>query len=126
MVESRDLTDVAGRLGAALKRGPDWLWRYLLALAALTFAYLLAALLLRTMGPQMTIVVSLLGDLVFLGAAWLGYGPGLLVGTLLTFVVPRFLVPGEPPNADFGRFGVLLFMSILISRVSSSKRRSET
>ena len=73
-----------------------------------------------------TIVVSLLGDVVFLGAAWLGYGPGVLVCFLLTFIVPPLLVPGRPINAEFGKFALLLFVSLLVSRIGTSKRRTET
>jgi two-component system, cell cycle sensor histidine kinase and response regulator CckA len=113
------------QIDAQLKHYPDWLRAYILTLAALTAATVLAAIFLRAIGPQATIVVSLLGDLVFLGAAWLGYGPGILVCALITFAVPPLLAPGHHLNVDFGRFGLLLIISLLISRVSSSKRRSE-
>jgi PAS domain S-box-containing protein len=66
-----------------------------------------------------------LGDLVFLGAAWLGYGPGIVVCFLITFVVPRLLVPGGPVSTDLGHFGILVLISLLVSRISVSKRRSE-
>ena len=119
------LTHAFGRVDAQLKRWPDWLRRYTLALSALTVATLLAELLLQAIGPKATVLVSVLGDVVFLGAAWLGYGPGILVCSLITFVIPPLLVPGRPVSADLGRFGVLLFISVLISWISASKRRSE-
>jgi len=107
------------------QRLPDRVRPYVYALAALTGASLLAGLLLRVIGTKATILVSLLGDVVFLGAAWLGYGPGIVVCFLLTFVVPPLLVPGRPVSADLGKFGLLVFISLLISRIASSKRRSE-
>jgi PAS domain S-box-containing protein len=113
------------QIDAWLKRYPGWLRGYILALAALSAATLLAIILLRTIGPKTTVVISLLSDLVFLGAAWLGYGPGILVTLLITFAAPPLLAPGEPLNVDLGRFALLLIISLLVSRVSSSKRRSE-
>ena len=109
-----------------LERLPGWLRPYVLSMAGLTGLSLLAAILLRTVGAKAMVVVSLLGDLAFLGAAWLGYGPGIIVCLLITFVVPPLLVPGRPPNADAGRLGILLVLSLLVSRMSASKRRSES
>src|SRR5579863_8641764 len=108
-----------------LKRGPEWLRRYLFALAALIGASLLAVVLLRTIGLKATVLVSLLGDLVFLGAAWLGYGPGILVCILITFVVPPVLLPDRPFHPDLSRFVLLLTLSLFISWVSASRRRAE-
>src|SRR5689334_11674228 len=93
----------------------DHLRPYLIALGALAAATPVAVVLLRTVGTKATLVVSLLGDVVFLIAAWLGYGPGILVSVLITFVVPALLVPGKPVNADLGKFALLLFISVLVS-----------
>jgi PAS domain S-box-containing protein len=109
-----------------LRRLPDWLRRYAIVLAALIAGCGLAVLLLHTVGNKARIVVSLLGDLVFLGAAWMGYGPGVLVLTLLIFVVPRILVPNEPLKVNLGQFGLLTIISLLVSRISSSKRQTES
>jgi len=104
---------------------PQRLRPYVIAVGALVGACAVAALLLRTIGPRATIVVSLLGDLVFLGSAWLGYGPGLVVCFLLLFVAPRVLVPGKPHPVDLGQFALLVIISLLVSRLSQTTRRSE-
>jgi len=114
------------RIDMRLRRLPDWLRRYVVVLAALIAACGLAVLLLRTVGSQARIVISLLGDLVFLGAAWMGYGPGVLALALIIFVVPRLLVPGQPLKVDVGQFGLLTIISLLVSRISSSKRQTES
>jgi PAS domain S-box-containing protein len=109
-----------------MMRLPDWLRRYVIVLAALVFGCALSALLLHTVGDKARIVVSLMGDLLFLGAAWIGYGPGLLVLALIIFLVPRILVPGEPSHVDLGQFVLLSIISLLVSRISSSKRQTES
>jgi PAS domain S-box-containing protein len=113
------------RLDARLHLLPDWLRRYVIALAAETFTVGLAAILLHTAGAKLTLVYSLLGDLLILGSAWLGYGPGILVCTLTTYLVPRILLPNRPSHVDFGRFALLIIISMLISRISVSKRKTE-
>jgi two-component system cell cycle sensor histidine kinase/response regulator CckA len=100
--------------------------RYVIVLAALIAGTGLAVLLLHTFGNKAKIVVSLLGDLVFLGAAWMGYGPGILALAAIRFVVPRILTPGHPSHVDIGQFGLLTIISLLVSRISSSKRQTET
>ena len=62
--------------------------------------------------------------LLILGAAWLGYGPGLLVCSLTTFLLPPLLL-SQPPGVQIGRFGLLIVVSLLVSRLSASKRRTE-
>jgi two-component system cell cycle sensor histidine kinase/response regulator CckA len=113
------------QVDAQLRRLPDWLRRYVIVLTALVAVSGLAALLLHTFGDKTRIIISLLGDLVFLGAAWVGYGPGVLVLALIIFVVPRILVPGQPAHVDLGQFALLNVMSLLVSRISSSKRKAE-
>ena len=113
------------RIETQVHRLSDRVRPYVLALAALAAASLVAAFLLRVAGAKAAIAVSLLGDLVFLGAAWLGYGPGLLTCVLMTYAVPPLLMPGRPLQTDLGRFGLLVFLSLLISWVGASRRRSE-
>src|SRR5438309_1377297 len=108
-----------------LRRLPDWLRRYIVVLAALTAGCALSALLLHTFGNKARPAITLMGDLVFLGAAWMGYGQGVLVLALIVFLVPRILVPGEPSHVDLGQFILLTVISFLVSRISSSKRRTE-
>ncbi len=57
-----------------MRRWSDRLRRYVIALAALVVGCGVAAVLLHTVGDKARIVISLMGDLLFLGAAWLGYG----------------------------------------------------
>jgi PAS domain S-box-containing protein len=80
---------------------------------------------LNAFGTKATLFVSLIGDVVFLGCAWLGYGEGLLAGILITFVIPRLLLPGTPLHPDVGRFGLLLVLSLLVSSISRYKRKAE-
>jgi two-component system cell cycle sensor histidine kinase/response regulator CckA len=107
-----------------LKQPPQSLRGYGLSLGALFGATVLATISRRLIGPKGTVLVSLMGNLVVLLAAWIGYGPGILTCVLITFVIPRLFAAGQV-NVNWSRFGVLLFISLLVSRVSASKRRSE-
>jgi two-component system cell cycle sensor histidine kinase/response regulator CckA len=60
-----------------------------------------------------------------LGSSWLGYGAGLLTWTLVTFVVPKALGLPQRQPTDPLRFGLLLLVSVLISRIAASGRRRE-
>ncbi|MEI9970664.1 MAG: DUF4118 domain-containing protein [Ignavibacteriota bacterium] len=108
-----------------LRRLPAWMPPYVVSLTALAGGFLVAVGLLRVFGANAAPIVSLLGDLVFLLSAWCGYGPGILVCSLILFVVPPLLTPGRVRHVDLERFGLILFISLLVSRVSASKRRSE-
>src|SRR5579872_3285437 len=72
------------RLG--LDRLPDRLRRYTIAAVAFVGALALATILLRIFGTKPAVIYSLLFDLLIMGSAWLGYGPGVLVCTLTTFL----------------------------------------
>jgi two-component system cell cycle sensor histidine kinase/response regulator CckA len=120
-----DLNRLLRTVGDPMRRLPDWLRRYVIASIALTLTVGVAVVLARTVGTKSTVVYSLLGDLLVLGCAWLGYGPGILVCTVTVYVVPHILLPGQPSHVDPGRFGVLIFICLLISRISTSKRRAE-
>jgi two-component system, cell cycle sensor histidine kinase and response regulator CckA len=120
------------RLSAAVRKWdsefrklPDWPRRYGLAMAALFAATAISAILMRTVGRKASLVYALLFELLIMGAAWLGYGPGLLVCALVTFVIPGILMPARASHVDFGRFGLLVVISLLISRISTSKRSTE-
>lgn len=104
---------------------PDWLRRYLFAFSQLTLGTALAALLLNAFGTKATVFVSLIGDVAFLGCAWLGYGEGILAGILITFLIPRLLLPGTPLHPDVGRFGLLIILSLLVSSIARYKRKVE-
>jgi len=113
------------RFAVPLGRLPAWSRPYVISLAALSLAFVAAWTLLHTIGMKATIVVSLLGDLVFLGSAWLGYGPGVLICSLIVFVVPPLLTPDRPFQVNWGQFVLLTIISLLVSRIASSKRRNE-
>ncbi len=104
---------------------PVWLRRYLFAFSQLTLGTALAALLMNAFGTKATLAVSLIGDVVFLACAWLGYGEGVLAGILITFFIPRLLLPGTPLHPDVGRFGLVLILSLLVSSISRYKRKAE-
>jgi PAS domain S-box-containing protein len=71
------------------------------------------------------VVISLLLILVLLGSSWLGYGVGVMTWTLATFVLPKVmgLTPRQP--RDPYRLGLMLLVSLLISRIAASGRRRE-
>jgi two-component system cell cycle sensor histidine kinase/response regulator CckA len=109
-----------------LHRLPDWLRRYTVVVLALIVGTALAALLLHAFGNKAVIIISLIGDVVFLAAAWMGYGPGVLAIAVIVFIVPHILKPGQPSHVDPGQFGLFLIISVLVSRISSSKRKTES
>ncbi len=113
------------RIAESFAGVPDWLRRYLLAFSLLGLGTALAALLLNAFGPKATLVVSLIGDVAFLGCAWLGYGEGMLAGLLITFFIPRLLLPGTPLHPDGGRFGLLIVLSLVVSSIARYKRKAE-
>jgi two-component system cell cycle sensor histidine kinase/response regulator CckA len=109
-----------------LQHLPDWLRRYTVVAFVLIAGTALAVFLLHAIGNQARIIISLIGDVVFLGAAWMGYGPGLLAIAVIVFIVPHILKPGQPSHVDPGQFGLFLIISLLVSRISSSKRKTES
>src|SRR5579864_5713702 len=91
-----ELRRVTARESARFRRVPDWLRAYLVALGTLAVIVALSALILHFVGLRAAPFCSLL-LLILLGrAAWLGYGPGLLVAILTLFVVQSILIPGKP------------------------------
>ncbi len=113
------------RINDFFKCLPVWLRRYFFAFSQLTLGTALASFLLHAFGAKSTVFVSLIGDVVFLACAWLGFGEGLLAATLITFVIPRLLLPGTPLHPDVGRFGLVLVLSLLVSSISAYKRKAE-
>lgn len=57
-------------------------------------------------------------------AAWLGYGPGLLVCSVTILLLPLLWL-GRLPHVNVGRFGLLIVGSLLVSRWWASKSRTE-
>jgi PAS domain S-box-containing protein len=71
-------------------------------------------------------VIQVLYYVLLLGAAWLGYGPGLLVWTLTLVAVPMLLgTTRQFRKSDPIIFGLALLVSILISRIAQTRRKRE-
>jgi PAS domain S-box-containing protein len=109
-----------------IERIPPGPRSYALAISALMLTTAIFAILLNTVGRRASLVYVLLFDVLIMAASWLGYGPGLLVCTLCTFVIPKLLLPNRPLHPDLGRFAMLVMISLLISTISRSKRKTET
>ena len=92
-----------------LNKFPEWLRPYIIAVIALAGAIALTEVLLHTLGTQGSLAYVLLYVLLILGGAWLGYGPGLLVCWVTTFLLPPLLL-GRPPQMDMARFGLLMIV----------------
>jgi len=120
-----------GNAVPVLRRLPLWLQPYAIAfagLAALTGATVAAQRALGVPLPGALGVLLVFGFLVlFLGAAWLGYGPGIAVCLLMTVVLPRLTVTRTPPRnrLDLIRFVLVLAISLLVSYIGSFHRRRE-
>jgi len=110
---------------AQLRRWPDWLRRYAVVFSGLIVGTALAAFLLHTIGSKARVIISLMGDLLVLGAAWMGYGPGLVAVAVIFFVVPYILRPGQPLHVDPNQLALFSIIALLISRISSGKRKTE-
>jgi len=93
----------------------------------LTFFVALAYLLLKMFGRNATVVFGLFSFIVIFGAAWLGYSQGVLVCTLLTYAVTPILSsrPFHPGQVDLRRFGVLLLISLLVSKIAAMVRHRQ-
>ena len=110
-----------------LKRIPDPLLRYAAALLLLALLAGLAFLTRFAFGFGASVLYGLFYFIAILGAAWLGYGQGLVVCTLLTYVVaPWFSTrPVRFRPIDLGRFAVLLAFSLAVSTISFLVRRRQ-
>src|SRR5581483_10399732 len=111
----------------ALKRVPEYLLSHLCALTLLAAFTALSILLLAVFGRPVAVLFVLFEFVVVFGAAWLGYSPGILVCTLLTFAVAPMMSPRafHASHMDLQRFGVLLLISILVSRIGQMVRQRQ-
>jgi PAS domain S-box-containing protein len=81
------------------------------------------------LGPGHPILNGLLwltSVLTLLSAAWLGYGPGLMVSALTA--LGMFIRPGRPApplSSTFLQFGLLATISLLVSSIAAGNRRRE-
>ncbi len=119
------LNEIIRRLRATL---PDPVWRYaapLGLLIVLTGATYLWYEVLGWRNPVFGGIVVVAYFLLLLGAAWVGYGPGLLV-LLLTTLLPRFLGTGPHTfSRDVVRYLLGAVICVLISRLGQTQRRRE-
>src|SRR5260370_32926619 len=102
------LKELVRRVDAGLGRLPKWLRPYVSALTELLLVVLLVILVLKFVGMKAAGVGSLVLVLFVLGAAWHGYGPGLLVCVLTFFVIPPLLLPKRPHNVPPVQFAILV------------------
>ncbi len=109
-----------------LRRLPSWLRDYVVALAWLVFVVGCCALLLHTIGPKASPFCSLLLLIAMARAAWIGYGPGLLVCGLTVFVALDVLVPNKPHPVAPLSLAVVVAILLILSRVAQGKRRTES
>ena len=114
------------------EKGPGPAFGYLVPVGVLALLTAAAWSVLHFLGPGHLVIngiFSLFLLLVLLGSAWLGYGPGLLICALVTFVLPHILVnptrPAAPPTTWLLQFGLLGVFSVLVSRIASGNRRRE-
>jgi PAS domain S-box-containing protein len=99
--------------------------RYVAALVALALATVLA-LVLYVLLPSTRGAYGLVFLIALMAAAWQGYGPGILAVLIAVLGLPFLLVPGFAlARVDLGRGGLLLLISVLISRLSTSRARTE-
>ncbi|HEV3198703.1 MAG TPA: PAS domain S-box protein [Bryobacteraceae bacterium] len=106
---------------------PDPVLRYGLPLFSFTALYGIFYLCYFALGLRLPLFYGLLYILVLivmLGAAWLGYGPGVLLCAIVTLVLPH-LRPGPNPGTRVDRFALVLIISLLVSRLSQNRRRTE-
>lgn len=111
------------------ERLPDPVVRYglpLFCLAALIAVGYLSYIALGIRLPLFYGFLMVLGFIVILGSAWLGYGPGVMVCAIVTLLLPHLSPrPGRGPRTDFSRFALGLVISLLVSRLAQTRRRTE-
>ncbi len=104
---------------------PDVLFRYLVVLLGVALITVPIYLHYQHPTPRNIVIGSVLTLgllLLILAAAWLGYGPGLLVCGLVCFGLPRIL-PRNPNANSALQFVIISVMSLLVSRVADFQRK---
>jgi two-component system cell cycle sensor histidine kinase/response regulator CckA len=112
------------------ERVPDPVVRYglpLVSFAVLFGIYYLCYFVLGIRFPLFYGLLYILLLIVMLGAAWLGYGPGVLICAIVTLALPHMTRAGANRGArvDLTRFALVLIISLLVSRISQTRRRTE-
>jgi PAS domain S-box-containing protein len=76
--------------------------------------------------PVVSAVLWLLLIVILLGSAWLGYGPGVMICVLSSFVVmPLVAPPGRSRSVNYTQFGMLVGVSLIVSRASQVNHRHQ-
>ncbi len=125
------LRSFAKTLGqGALRAVPQPVQPYALSLASLAALVAITEVCYLVFSPRIPAVLAGLLVMAFLllilGAAWLGYGPGILVSAITVLAVPRLRPwPNRTLRGDLFRFGLALVVSLLVSRISQIRRRRE-
>ena len=97
---------------------------YLIAVLGVALAIVITFAILRTTGFRAVIGYGFLFAILI--AAWWGYGPGLLSCALSFFVVPYLFVPKfSLTRIDWNRLALTVLVSLLVSRVSATQKRTE-
>ena len=114
------------RFSEGLARQPKSVWmRYLLPVIGIVTALLAAGGLSFILPKAYDFPSALLFLVAIFVVAWFGgYGPGA-IGCVLTMSLPLFTKHGfQLAKLDFGRLGLLIALSFLISWVAQTQRRS--
>jgi len=111
------------RFSEGLSKQPKSIWmRYLLPVIGTVMALLVAGGLSFILPKEYDFPSALLFLVAIFVVAWFGgYGPGAL-GCVLTMALPLLGKSGS--KLDFGRLGLLIAISFLVSWVAQTQRRS--
>jgi signal transduction histidine kinase/ActR/RegA family two-component response regulator len=115
----------AGRLSEGLSKRPKSVAvRYLLSVIGIVAALLVGGVLSLILPKAYDFPSALLFLVAIFVVAWFGgYGPGA-ISCVLTMALP--LLGKSSSTMDFGRLGLLIALSLLISWVAQTQRRSKT
>lgn len=97
---------------------------YIVAVLSVASATALTYAILQTSGFRIAITYAFLFAILI--SASLGYGPGLLSCALSFFAAPFFFTPKfSPAKTDLNRVALTVLVSLLVSRVSATRKRTE-
>jgi signal transduction histidine kinase/ActR/RegA family two-component response regulator len=116
---------VSERLSECLSKQPRSAWmRYLLPVIGIVAAMLVGGGLSLILPQAYDFPSALLFLVAIFVVAWFGgYTPGA-IGCVLTMALPLLAKAGSGFKMDFGRLGLLIALSFLVSWVAQTQRRS--
>ena len=119
------MNSAASRFSEGLSRQPKSVWiRYLLPVIGMAAALSVGGALSLILPKAYDFPSALLFLVAIFVVAWFGgYAPGA-IGCVLTMALPLLGKPGS--KIDFGRLGLLVGLSFLVSWVAQTQRRSRT